>query len=82
MRDAPAGKPDLPGGDAAGWVNEPDHRRTGNRLARPGFADHAQDLAGSDCERDVVDGDECPVPGRKLDPEIRDGEQRPRLPAG
>jgi hypothetical protein len=46
---------DLATGDAAGRIDQPDHREPGDRLAGTGFADHAQHLALGDVEGDAVD---------------------------
>ncbi len=41
--------------DAAGRPHQADHRAQGHALARTGFADQAEDLAGPDLEVDAVD---------------------------
>src|SRR5690606_13293786 len=49
-----------------------------HRLAGPGFANHAEDLAGHDVEGDAVDRREQAAPQRKLDHEVADGDDRVR----
>ena len=72
--DPLAAQQHLPARDAAGRLDQPDHRRAGDRLAGAGLADHAEHFAGPDVERDVVDGGENPAPGRKLDLEVLHAE--------
>ena len=74
--DAPAIEQHLPGADAAGRVDQSDDRRAGQRFARAGFADDAEDLAWRDGKRHVVHRDQQAAARRKLDPEALDREQR------
>ena len=74
--DAAPGKADFAATDAPGRIDEPDDRGTGQRLAGARLADHAQDLARRERERDVVHRDERAVPRRELDAQPVDGEQR------
>ena len=46
----------IAAGDAAGLIDQADHRQTGDGLSGAGFADHAQHLALGDVERYPVDG--------------------------
>ena len=46
---------DLAAGDAAGRIDQSDHREAGNRFAGAGFADHAEHFALGDVERYAVD---------------------------
>ncbi len=43
--DAPAIEQNLSGADPAGRIDQPDDRRAGQRFARAGFADDAEDFA-------------------------------------
>ncbi|MGY4486602.1 hypothetical protein ACVWWR_005793 [Bradyrhizobium sp. LM3.2] len=54
--DAQARKTNLAAGDAAGRIDQADHRQARDGLAGAGFADHAQHLALGDIEGDAVDG--------------------------
>jgi hypothetical protein len=81
--DALALEPDRAAGDAARRVDQPDDRHAGERLAGPGFADHAQHLARPDRERHVVERDAAAAAGRKLDQMLDLEEQRsPPMPSG
>src|SRR6185312_14876982 len=73
--DTLAAESDLAAGDAARRLQQADDRRSGDRLAGAGFADHAEHLAGRDVEGEIVDGGQHPVPRRDLDLEIADGER-------
>src|SRR5437660_12846516 len=53
--DAPALEAHLAGGDAPGRLEQADDGEPGDRLARAGFADHAQHFAGPNGERDAVE---------------------------
>ena len=55
---------------------QPKERERGDGLARPRFADEADDLVVGDVEAEVVDGVEGPVVGRELDGEVLDVEER------
>ncbi len=72
--DALAAEPHLAAGDAAGRVDEPDHGEAGERLAGAGLADHAEDLAARDVERDAVDGGEEPASRGEGDAQVADGQ--------
>ena len=74
--DALAADADLARGDAPRRLEQAQHRHAGHRLAGTTLADDAQDLAGRDAERDVVDRGQEAGPGRKLDPEVLDVEHR------
>ena len=74
--DAPAVEADLAAGDAPRRVEQADDRRAGQRLAGARFADDAQDLAGRDRERDVVERDQRAAARGELDPEMANVEQR------
>ena len=65
-------KADLSGGDPARRLQQSDDRGPGQRLAGPGLANHAQDLARSDVEGDVVDSDKGALAGGKPDAEVPD----------
>ena len=67
---------DFAAGDPAGRVEQADDGGAGERLACAGLADDAQNLAGRDLERDIVQRHERAEPGRKLDPQVADLEQR------
>src|SRR4051794_16480826 len=54
--DAQARQADLTARDAAGWIDQTDHREPGNGFSSAGFADHTQHLALGDVEGDAVDG--------------------------
>ena len=69
--DAPAGEQHFAAGDAAGRLEQADHRHAGERLAGAGLADHAEHLAGCDRERDIVDGDQRAAPRRELHAQVR-----------
>ena len=72
--DALAREPHLAAGDPPRRIDEPDHRRAGDRLAGARFADDAQHLAGRDVERDAVDRLEHAAPRHELDAQVADGE--------
>ena len=55
-------------------IDEPDHRRAGNRLSGAGLADDAQHLARRDVEGDAVDRLEHAAPRHELDAQIADGK--------
>ena len=65
---------DLAAGDAAGRVDQSDHREAGDRLAGAGFADHAEHLALGDVERYAVDRAQRAAAGDELDLEVAHGE--------
>ena len=70
--DALAFQQDLPAGDAARRLQQADDGRAGERLARAGLADHAQDLAGRDVEGDVVERAQRAAAAGKFDDEVLD----------
>ena len=72
--DALRPEADLAARDAAGRVDQPDHRRAGDRLAGPGLADHAEDLAAADLERHPIDGGQRPAARVEGDGEVADRE--------
>ncbi len=74
--DAPSFEPDLAGGDAARRLEQADDGIAGQRLAGARFAHHAQDLAGRDVERHVVDREQRAAPRREFDAQVLDLEQR------
>ena len=74
--DAPAVEADLAAGDAPRRVEQADDRRAGQRLAGARLADDAEDLAGRDLERDVVERDQRPAARGELDPEMANVKQR------
>src|SRR5262249_44791829 len=67
-------EPDLPGrGRQLAW-QEPHHRLRGHGFARSRLANHAQDLAGSDLEADVLDGMGAVGAARQTHREVSDGQ--------
>ena len=74
--DARAIEQDLPTGHPAGWLQQADDGRAGERLAGAGFTHHAQDFARRDIEVDVVQGQQRAVAGGELDTQMFDFEQR------
>ena len=62
---------DLAAGDAAGRIDQPDHREAGDGFAGAGFADHAQHLALGDVERHAVDRAQRAAAGDEFDPRLR-----------
>jgi hypothetical protein len=72
--DAQARQANLAAGDAAGRVDQSDHRKSGDRFAGAGFSDHAQHLALGDVEGDVVDGAQRAAAGDELHLKISHGE--------
>src|ERR1700761_8509879 len=67
---------DLAACDAAGPVDQTDHRQPSYRLAGAGLADHAQHFALGDVEGDAVDCPQYVMTGRKFDPQIAQREDR------
>ena len=65
-----------PAGDAPGRLEQADDGGAGQRLAGARLADHAEDLARRDVERDVVEREQRAAPGRELDAQVADFEQR------
>src|SRR5664279_4401307 len=74
--DAPALEADLAASDPAGRVEQADDRRARQRLARARLADDAEDLAGRDVERHVVERNQTAAPAGKLDTQPANLEQR------
>src|SRR5712672_695844 len=68
--DAPSFEADLARGDAARRLEQADDGVAGQRLAGPRFTDDAQDLAGRDVERHIVDGQQGAAPRRELDAQV------------
>ena len=65
---------DLAAGDAAGRIDQADHREPGDGFAGAGFADHAEHFALGDVEGDAVDRAQRAAAGGELDLKIADGE--------
>ena len=65
---------DLAAGDAAGRIDQADHRKTGDGFSGAGFADHAQHLALGDVEGNAVDGAQHAAAGDELHLEVTHGE--------
>jgi hypothetical protein len=61
---------DFAAGDAAGGIDQSDHRKTGDGFSRAGFANHAQHLTLGDIEGNSVDRPQHVMAGDELDPEI------------
>src|SRR6185437_4322245 len=74
--DALTVEPDFAAGDPAGRVEKADDGEPGQRLAGARFADHAQNLASPDVERDAIERGERPLSGREFDSEIANRKQR------
>ena len=74
--DALAVEQDLAAGDAARRLEQADDRRAGERLARTRLADHAEDLARRDRERDVLQRQQRAAARRELDAQVPDFEER------
>ena len=74
--DARAVEPDFAAGDAARRIEQADDGEAGERFAGAGFADHAENLAGRDVERDAVERDQRPLSRGEFDAQIADREQR------
>src|ERR1700730_320511 len=74
--DTPAFEPDLARGDAAGRLEQADDGVAGERLAGARFAHDAQNLAGGDIERHVVDRQQGAAPRWEFDAQVLDLEQR------
>ena len=68
--DPQARQIDLATGDAAGGIDQADHRKARDGFARAGFADHAQHLSLGDIEGNAVDGAQHAVAGDEFDPEV------------
>jgi hypothetical protein len=68
--DALAAEQDLAAGDAPRRLEQADDGRAGERLAGARFADHAQDLARRDVERDVVQRQQRAAPRGELDAQV------------
>jgi hypothetical protein len=73
--DALAFEHDLARGHAARRFQQADDGRAGERLARARFTHHAQDLARSDGEGDVVQGPQGAATAWKFDDEVFDFEK-------
>src|SRR6185437_12377260 len=67
--DALAVERNFAAGDPAGRVEKANDGEPGQRLAGARFADHAQNLASPDVERDPVECSERPLSGREFDSE-------------
>ena len=74
--DALAGQPDFAAGDPAGRLQQADDGRAGERLASARLAHHAQDLAGCDVERHIVQRQQGAAAGRKFHPQVAYFKQR------
>src|SRR5437016_2495886 len=72
--DAPAFEAHLAGGDAPRRLEQADDREPGDRLARAGLADDAEDFARCNGKRDVIQRGERAAPRRKFDFEVDDLE--------
>jgi hypothetical protein len=68
--DALAFEQDLARGHTAWRFEQADDGRAGERLARARFTHHAQDLAGCDGERDVVQSAQGAATAWKFDDEV------------
>ncbi len=65
---------DLAAGDAAGRIDQADHRKAGDGFSGAGFADHAQHLALGDVEGDAVDRAQRAAAGDELHLKVAHGE--------
>ena len=65
---------DLAAGNAAGPVDQADHREAGDGFAGAGFTDHAQHFALGDVERHAVDGAQRAAAGDELHLKVTHGE--------
>ena len=74
--DPQAGQIDFAAGDAAGRVDQADHRKSGHGFSGAGFADHAQDFALGDIERNAVDRMQHLMAGDEFDPQVTHGKNR------
>src|SRR5258708_35783827 len=74
MIDPHARQINLAARDAAGRIDQPDHRKSRDRFAGAGFADHAEHFSLGDIERNPVDGAQRGVAGDELHLEITHGE--------
>ena len=70
------GEMHRPGGDASGAIQDAHHRIGGDRFAGAGLADDADGLALGDVHVDVLHRAHHSVPGRELDGEVGNLEQR------
>ena len=74
--DPQARQIDLATGNAAGRIDQADHRKAGDGFSGAGFAHHAQHLALGDIEGNAVDGAQNAVAGDEFDPEVAHGKDR------
>src|SRR6516162_2652519 len=74
--DPSARERDPSAGNAERWFEQADDRSPRHRFTGPGLADDAQYLACGDRKADVVERGEDAAPGRKLDPQTLDPQQR------
>ena len=72
--DPQARQIDLAAGDAAGRIDQADHREPGDGFSGAGFADHAQHLALGDVEGNAVDGAQRVAAGDEFHLEVAHGE--------
>src|SRR5205085_6506860 len=66
----------LAAGDAAGRIDQADHRKASDGFASAGLADHAEHFALGDLERHAVDGMQRSAAGGEFHPEVTHGEDR------
>jgi len=77
VRTAATNFADFAAGDPARRIEQADDCEPGERFARAGLADDAENLARRDVERDAVERHQRPLAGGEFDPEIANRKQRP-----
>ena len=70
--DALAFEQHLAAGHAPGWLQQADDGGARQRFARARFAHHAEDFAGRDVERDVVQRAQRAAPAGEFDHQVLD----------
>src|SRR5258706_3394616 len=80
--DASSFEEDLAAGDSPRWIEEPDDRGAGDRLAGPGLAYHAEHLARRDVEAHVVDRHQRAAARVELDAKVANLEEWAHLSFG
>ena len=74
--DPHARQVDFAAGNAAGRIDQPDHRKSRDGFAGAGFADHAEHFALGDVEGYAVDGAQRTAAGGELHLKVTHGEDR------
>ena len=74
MVDPHSGETDLAAGDAAGWIDQANDSKAGDRFSRAGFADHAQHFTLGDVEGNPVNGAQHAAAGDELHLKVAHGE--------